>query len=599
MQDLDLSGLQPYVERIAPIELGAGRVEASGTAKVGGAGEGPVASFAGDVTIHEIDLIETVIGSHVLKWGRVDARGINAGAGPLSIEIESIDIHGAGIDVVVSEDGKVNLIEFLAVMAEKPQTDSAPEKAENREKVLPIAVKAVTLHGCSAAYTDRTLSPAFAMAVDPVDGTLSGVSTAATAGAMIDLEGLIRSGGGLHLDGEMDVFDPKRLTDLAIDIRQADMPPASPMAIRFVGHPLNQGVVDIDLDYRITNSELEGGNRFVTQDLELGERVEGDRVLDLPIKLGVSLLTDKDGRITIEFPIEGNLDDPNFGLGNAMTSAVKEVTNELVKSPFRLLGKLGGGSDEEEFGFVEFQASKSELRSSSADKLATLVAGADQRPELILLVEGSCDLEADTPALKEAVFDAAVADRTVEGKLTVDFLESLYLESVSREALDELRSGFEGRAVSTRRPTTRTARCRDPSSGSGPGIGGGLAVARAETIHAFIVEHEGGDTSRVRVVDPVTLEKALGGRLGPLSARCGRHGVGERLASRSACLLSPLRIGGSRASHHRMRAGRPHTPAIGAVKRTRADGGMSRVGVADGTPAGRRERVFRGIRLNT
>ena len=27
---------------------------------------------------------------------------------------------------------------------------------------------AVTLHGCSAAYTDRTLSPAFTMAVDPV-----------------------------------------------------------------------------------------------------------------------------------------------------------------------------------------------------------------------------------------------------------------------------------------------------------------------------------------------------------------------------------------------------------------------------------------------
>ena len=306
----------------------------------------------------------------------------------------------------------------------------------------------------------------------------------------------------------MDVFDPKRLTDLAIDIRQADMPPASPMAIRFVGHPLNQGVVDINLDYRITNSELEGGNRFVTQDLELGERVEGDRVLDLPIKLGVSLLTDKDGRITIEFPIEGNLDDPNFGLGNAITSAVKEVTNELVKSPFRLLGKLGGGSDEEEFGFVEFRAGESELQSSSADKLATLVAGADQRPELILLVEGSCDLEADTTALKEAVFDAAVADRTVEGKLTVDFLESLYLESVSREALDELRSGFEGRDgldetayYQTLRDAVIQVQAVDPA------LVESLAVARAETIHAFIVEHEGGDTSRVRVVDPVTLEK--------------------------------------------------------------------------------------------
>jgi hypothetical protein len=508
MQDLNLSGFQPYVERIAPIELGAGRVEASGTAKVGGGGEGSVATFAGDVTIHEINLKETVIGSHVLKWGRVDARGINAGAGPLSLKMESIDIHGAGIDVVVSEDGKMNLIEFLAVMAERPRTDSALDNAEDQEKMIPIAVKAVTLQGCSAVYTDRTLSPAFTMAVDPVDGTLSGVSTTATAGAAIDFEGSVSSGGGLRLEGEMDVFDPKRLTDLAIDIRQADMPPASPMAIRFVGHPVNQGVVDIDLDYRITNSELEGSNRFVTQDLELGERVEGDRVVDLPIKLGVSLLTDKDGRITLEFPVRGNLDDPGFGLGNAIGEAVKEITKELTKSPFRILGKLGGRSGEEDFGFIEFRAGEAELRGNAAEKLAALVAGAEQRPELVLLVEGSCDLEADTNAFKESVFDAAVADRTVEGELTVDFLESLYLESSSREALDELRSGFEGgdgldetAYYQTLRDAVIQTQVVDPASVES------LAVARAETIHAFIVEHEDGDTSRVRVVDPVTLEE--------------------------------------------------------------------------------------------
>ena len=71
----------------------------------------------------------------------------------------------------------------------------------------------------------------------------------------------------------MDLFNVKRLTDLAIDIRQAKMPPASPMAVRYVGHPINQGEVDISLDYEIVNSKLVGGNRFVTQDLELGDRV--------------------------------------------------------------------------------------------------------------------------------------------------------------------------------------------------------------------------------------------------------------------------------------------------------------------------------------
>jgi hypothetical protein len=512
MAGLDLGLLQRYIERIAPIELGAGVVEAAGTVRVGSAVDGPAAAFDGDLTIHEIDLRETVVGSQVLEWGRVDARGITAGAGPLSLEMEALEIQGAGIEVVVAEDGRINLIEFMAAMAERSRAGGEAEAGEGETAMLPINIGSVTLDSCSAAYTDRTLSPAFSMAVDPVGGTITEVSTTATAGAAIDLEGAVRSGGDLHLEGEMDVFDPKRLTDLAIDIRQADMPPASPMAIRFVGHPLNRGTVDIDLDYRITNSELEGSNRFVTQDLDLGERVEGDRVLDLPVKLGVSLLTDKDGRITLEFPIEGNLDDPSFGLGNAITSAVKEITSELVKSPFRLLGKLGGGSDDEDFGYIEFRAGEAELGGNATDKLATLVAGAEQRPELILLVEGSCDLEADTLALKHAAFETALVTRGIEGELNLDQLESLYLETGSRDALDGLRTGSEGEEgldetayYRDLRDAVIEAQVVDPASVKA------LAVARAEAIRTFIVEHEAGDDSRVRVIDPVEVETSTGG----------------------------------------------------------------------------------------
>jgi hypothetical protein len=52
--------------------------------------------------------------------------GIEAAHRPQSLTIEAIDIRGAGIDVVVSEDGKVNLIELLAVMAD---ASSATEEA--------------------------------------------------------------------------------------------------------------------------------------------------------------------------------------------------------------------------------------------------------------------------------------------------------------------------------------------------------------------------------------------------------------------------------------------------------------------------------------
>ncbi len=377
--------------------------------------------------------------------------------------------------------------------------------------MLPISVAAVTLHGCSTAYTDRTLTPPFTMAVDPVDGSIKRISTGATAGAALDIDGPVPSGGDLHLEGETDLFDPKRFTDLAIDIRQAEMPPVSPMAVRYVGHPVKQGRVDIDLDYEITNSEVVGTNRFVTQDLKLGERVEGDRVFDLPAKLGVSLLTDKNGRITLEFPIEGSLDDPGFGIGNAISAAVKEITSELVKSPFRLLGKLGGGSGDDDFGFIEFMAGTAELGSNAVGKLTTLVAGADQRPELILLVEGSWDPAADAAALQEAALEAVLADRSAGGDVTLDLLEELYLEATSAEALAELRAQHEsdGAVDETTyyrdlRGVVVEAQTVDPAAVEA------LAGARAEAIFASITEAQGGDSSRVRIIDPVAVEETSG-----------------------------------------------------------------------------------------
>jgi hypothetical protein len=518
VNDLDLGHFQPYIERVAPIELRAGRLASQGTAKVDPKGDGPMASFAGDLSILEIDLRETAVGSRVLQWGRVDSRGIEASVEPMVLHVDSIDINGAGIEVVVSEEGKVNLIEFMSAMAERSQASGDGTATE----VPPIAVDLVTLHGCSSAYTDRTVTPPFTLALDPVDGTVKGVSSTATAGAALDIEGTVRSGGRLDLEGEMDILDPKRLTDLSIDVRKAVMPPVTPMSVRYIGHPITEGVIDIGLEYEITNSDLAGSNRFVTDSLALGDKVEGEGMVNLPFKLGVSLLTDKEGLITLEFPIEGNLDDPSFGLGNAIGSAAKEIVSELVKSPFRLLGKLGGGSGDEDFGRVEFKAGSAELDSATADKLRTLAAGAEQRPELILQVEGAYNPEADAAALQETAFEALLAERRalepVETEVwsSLELLESLYREIVPGADLDALRTRHTAPAETPSEGTAEavldeTAYYRELQAALAaaqpvdPAQLQALGAARAEAIRVLLVE-AGIDSTRTEILPPAAVD---------------------------------------------------------------------------------------------
>jgi hypothetical protein len=445
------------------------------------------------------------------------------------VKVARVDIRGAGVEVVMAEDQRVNLVELISAVTKQDGGDetvdaeasaAAPELAADAEKqaagLPPIEVGVVALHDCSAAYTDRTLTPPFTLTVDPIEGTVERISSGATAGAELDIEATVADGGSAAIKGEMDLLAPGRLTDIQVDVREAEVPPLSAMAVRYLGHPVEQGRADVGLDYEVLSNQLTGRNRIVTHDLTLGDKVEGEGTIGLPVKLGVSLLTDKEGQIEIDFPVEGRLDDPDFGLGKAIDAAVKDVMGSLVKSPFRLLGKLGGGKGEHDYGYVEFEAGSAELGGTSESKLRTLAAGAEQRPELVLVVAGAWEPEVDAAALREVSFESLLAERATEAASRVDVLESLYRESAIPERLEALRARYTSgeEAVGETPAFDETAYYRElrrlliEAQPVGDSDLQALGAARAEAIRALLVDEVGVGAARVRVVDSIELKPA-------------------------------------------------------------------------------------------
>jgi uncharacterized protein involved in outer membrane biogenesis len=435
LEGLDLAQGQPYLERLFPLELRSGRVTTRGTAGFHLDSDGPLASFAGSVSVAGMELAETVVGSRFLAWEAVAVEGIDATVQPLALAAGEVAVQGAAVELIMAEDGRINLLELVAALtasdadeaadvedgARVAETASMPEDAGEEVTapapapaggLPPITVAKVSLSGVSAAYTDATLEPPLTLALDDIQGEITGISSSGNTASALDITGEVRSGGRLDAEGQIDLLDPKRLTDVVLDIRQADLLPVSPLGVRYLGHGFTAGAGNVGLDYEVVESSLTGQNRIVTEGLALGPRAEGEGMLDLPVKLGVSLLTDRQGRITLEFPVEGNLDDPEFGLGGAIGGAVKSVMGQLVKSPFRLLARLGGGKADDDYAFVEFEAGRSDPGPGAVEKLATLAAGLEQRPELILEAAGAWDPDVDVPALQEAAVTDLLAGRT-------------------------------------------------------------------------------------------------------------------------------------------------------------------------------------------
>jgi len=67
----------------------------------------------------------------------------------------------------------------------------------------------------------------------------------------------------------------------------------------------------------------------------------------------VALLKDTDGRIVIDVPVAGSLDDPDFRIGQAVERVIVDRLSKAAVSPFSLLGAMFGGAGDE-LAYQEF-----------------------------------------------------------------------------------------------------------------------------------------------------------------------------------------------------------------------------------------------------
>ena len=114
------------------------------------------------------------------------------------------------------------------------------------------------------------------------------------------------------------------------------------------------------LSYQVTERKLKSENHLTLDQLTLGQKVESADATRLPVRLAIALLKDRDGRIALELPVNGSLDDPQFNMGKVVYRAIETVLTRIVTSPFSALGALFGGKGEE-LSFQEFQPGSTNL----------------------------------------------------------------------------------------------------------------------------------------------------------------------------------------------------------------------------------------------
>jgi hypothetical protein len=210
--------------------------------------------------------------------------------------------------------------------------------------------------------------------------------------------------------GNINPFSNQYTNHVKILVSDMDLTPTSPYAGKFAGYGIAEGKLSLDLIYDFAGRSLKSKNVITLDQFTFGDHVDSPEATHLPVRLAVAILKDRNGKIVLNVPIEGSLDDPKFRIGKVVTRAIENILEKVATSPFSLLGAIFGGGGEE-LGYQEFSPGSAELTATDRQKLDSLAKGLYQRPALKLEITGSIDPDADKEGLQRAKVDQMIRDR--------------------------------------------------------------------------------------------------------------------------------------------------------------------------------------------
>ena len=298
LRDIDLTALQPYLQRDTDLTLLSARLGAQLSLQRDPAG---VLTAQGEAAVSDLHSIDNLLHQDFVKWERLQARGIDFRSVPQRLHVRELLARAPYARVVVGGDRILNLTHIL----NPPGKARIQIQTEGQSAVAAlgpppdIAIGVVRIEKAAANFADFWIKPNFAVGLLDLDGSIKGLSSRAGSRAQVDLHGMVDRYAPAVIGGEINPLAASAYSDLSMTFRNMDLTTVTPYSGQFAGYQIRKGKLSIELSYKIQDRKLDAGHHVVIDQLELGDRVDSPDATSLPVRLAVALLKDRRGVIDV------------------------------------------------------------------------------------------------------------------------------------------------------------------------------------------------------------------------------------------------------------------------------------------------------------
>lgn len=413
-QNLPFVWFNPLLEPYVRLEVLKGAIEFQNHIELA-AGKPQKIISHGKLT--ELKLKPTSMEQDAVKWKSFEWQAAEVSLTDKVIHVPVLILNELDGQFIIDKDRKTNVQAMLI-----PQTETKTEVVgvSSSEKKWQFAVDKLSVNNAAIGFYDQSLVPSFTAIVQNFTGDVINISSDENTLASINMKGNVDGYAPVTLNGTANIFIAAPKLSALLSFKQMDMGAFSPYSTEYAGWKINKGLLSADLNYHYENGKILGKNHVVIDHLEFGEKVRGTHVIDIPLRLGLAMLTDANGVAVLDTEISGTPSDPQFKLRDLIVRALGNTLKKIVTSPFRFISSLL--NTKEDLGKIQFTPGESQLSEAAKKKLELLKQALAKRPNMRLSVQGTYDQTNDLIALKEEQVKSALqkAGLTTDSLITHD-----------------------------------------------------------------------------------------------------------------------------------------------------------------------------------
>ena len=394
-----------------------------------------------------------------------------SGDGPALIELEKLTSSRLQFDSADGLDLGSLVLSQLRVnvrRAEDGQLQGMPmQTAESNDKAIDADAASLRTrwadihieHG-RIRFSDQSVTPAFeqTLAIDSLRlGALD--SEQPERAASLDIKGTIGEHSTLSTQGKLAAFSQPLALELKTEISALELPPMSSYTRDVLGYVLTSGQINTTLDLTIKQGRFEGSQSIKLSQLTVEAALdeEGNPIqIDAPVPLdtGLAMLRDGDDNISMDIPISGDMENPEFDVSSvirqAIGKAIASASMTYLKFALQPYGAILAATnliqdaqkqaESAALQAIEFDAGSLALGPQAQDYIPKLAKLLGARPQLTLKLcgmasEAERQIESENKGKEpEALTDAALLE-LARGRALAVKTEMIERHGVSAERL--------------------------------------------------------------------------------------------------------------------------------------------------------------------